>query len=317
MSENKGLWLLIEEKLAEKDLQSFNEGNKEQAILSIANSLDETGYNVSKNGGNLLSLRYAVDDMLKVGKPFMNDLSSALDKLKLEDLSDLHISTANLINEIGQTWNNMTLSERKPDIFQIMELKKRDLLIAKAKSLSGDEGIRLLIQEGMDFEIIKERMGISDDEVNRVNKEIEAEKAERARVVGLLEEVANKSDEEKIRHLINKNVTDALMIEVGGFSQSDVTNVNKKMEEEIKEKQRLAEEEAARKAAEAAGPPLEEIPPADMLNYIEEIRDIMEFSDDPNEIATMCEQSNIPKALIEVVKSDPAKLDELEKKANG
>jgi hypothetical protein len=43
----------------------------------------------------------------------------------------------------------------------------------------------------------------------------------------------------------------------------------------------------------------------------------MEFSDQEKEIRTMCEQSAIPKALVDIAVSDPAKLDELEKEAGG
>jgi hypothetical protein len=89
------------------------------------------------------------------------------------------------------------------------------------------------------------------------------------------------------------------------------------MEEELKEKQRLEEEAAARKKAEAAGPSLEEIPPDEMLDHIESIREIMEFSDQEKEIRVMCEQSAIPKALVDIAVSEPDKLDELEKEAEG
>ncbi len=43
----------------------------------------------------------------------------------------------------------------------------------------------------------------------------------------------------------------------------------------------------------------------------------MEFSDDPDEIRTMCEQSNLPKALVEIAVTDAAKFDELEAAAEG
>ena len=89
------------------------------------------------------------------------------------------------------------------------------------------------------------------------------------------------------------------------------------MEEELKEKQRLAEEEAARKKAEAEGPALEDIPSDQMIEYIDSIREIMEFSDVEKEIRVMCEQSSIPKALVDIAVSDPGKLDELEKQAQG
>jgi hypothetical protein len=97
----------------------------------------------------------------------------------------------------------------------------------------------------------------------------------------------------------------------------DIDAVKQAMEEELKEKQRLAEEEAARKKKAAEGPALEDIPPDEMLEHIESIRDIMEFSDKEKEIRVMCEQSSIPKSLVDIAVSEPAKLDELEKKAEG
>ena len=54
-----------------------------------------------------------------------------------------------------------------------------------------------------------------------------------------------------------------------------------------------------------------------MLDHIEAIREIMEFSDQEKEIRVMCEQSAIPKALVEIAVSEPEKLDELEKQAEG
>ena len=51
--------------------------------------------------------------------------------------------------------------------------------------------------------------------------------------------------------------------------------------------------------------------------YIESIREILEFSDVEDEIRTMCEQSSIPKSLVDVAVSDPDKLDELEEAAEG
>ena len=96
---------------------------------------------------------------------------------------------------------------------------------------------------------------------------------------------------------------------INGFKQA--------MEAEQKEKQRLEEEAAARKKEEAAGPPLEKIPPDEMLEHIEAIREIMEFSDKEKEIRVMCEQSSIPKSLVDIAVSEPDRLDELEKEAEG
>ena len=81
-------------------------------------------------------------------------------------------------------------------------------------------------------------------------------------------------------------------------------------------KKKEAEAAAAKKAA-AAGPALEDIPADEMLDHIEAIREIMEFSDQEKEIRVMCEQSSIPSALVDIAVSEPDKLDELEKKAEG
>ena len=89
------------------------------------------------------------------------------------------------------------------------------------------------------------------------------------------------------------------------------------MEEELAEQKKREEELAAKKAAEAAGPALGDISPDDMLEYIEGIREILEFSDVEKDIRTMCEQSSIPEALVDIAISDPDKLDEMEKEAEG
>ena len=120
-----------------------------------------------------------------------------------------------------------------------------------------------------------------------------------------------------MRYLIDNDVAEALIIEMAEVDQSAIEAAQKAMEEELKEKQRLAEEEAARKKAEAEGPSLEDIPADQMIDYIDSIREIMEFSDQEKEIRMMCEQSAIPKALVDIAVSEPDKLDELEKQAEG
>ena len=74
---------------------------------------------------------------------------------------------------------------------------------------------------------------------------------------------------------------------------------------------------AAVKKAAAAGPSLEEMSPQEMLEHIEAIREIMEFSDQEKEIRVMCEQSSIPKCLVDIAVSEPDRLDVLEKEAEG
>ena len=133
----------------------------------------------------------------------------------------------------------------------------------------------------------------------------------------LLEAVEGKSNDEKVKHLLTNNVSEKLIIEMAKVDQGAIDGVKQAMEAELKEKQRLAEEEAARKKAEAAGPSLEDITPEEMLEHIEAIREIMEFSDVEKEIRVMCEQSSIPKALVDIAVSEPDRLDQLEKEAQG
>jgi hypothetical protein len=202
-------------------------------------------------------------------------------------------------------------------VIAIVEKTKLDLLIAKAKDQPGDEGIRLLIKEEVAPEVITGAMDITAEKLKQVNTEMEEERAERARVAKLLEAVEGKSDEEKVKHLFDNNVTEELIIEMAQVDQGAIDGAKKAMEEELKEKQKLAEEAAAKKAAEAAGPALEDIPPEEMIDHIESIREILEFSDQEKEIRIMCEQSAIPKALVDIAVSEPEKLDELEKQAEG
>jgi translation initiation factor 2B subunit (eIF-2B alpha/beta/delta family) len=166
-------------------------------------------------------------------------------------------------------------------------------------------------------EVIVNKLGITEEKLAGVEAQIAKEKAEKKRVAKLLEKVAGKSEEEKVKHLITNNVAEELIIEMAEVDQVAINNAKKAMEEEIKEKQRLAEEAAAKKKAEAAGPSLEDITPDDMIDHIDAIREIMEFSEVEKEIRTMCEQSSIPQCLVDIAVSDPDKLDELEKKAEG
>ena len=74
-------------------------------------------------------------------------------------------------------------------MIKIVEQTKLDLLIAKAKDMSGDEGIRMLIDEEVDSEVITGALDITAEKLEEVNKQMEAERAERERVVTLLEAV--------------------------------------------------------------------------------------------------------------------------------
>ncbi len=317
VTEKKPLWLLIEENFLELSSEDISEENREQTIQRIAGELDNTGYNVSLHGGHMIQLRQAMDGRCKVGRPLMKDFNDAIAAFTLEDVAEPVSATGKLVRDLGEAWPKLQRSECKADVLRIVENAKLDLLVAKAKSFSGDEGIRLLIEEEVESEVIIKVLDITAEKLGQVNTEVEKELAEKERVKKLLEAVEGKSNEERVKHLITNDVSDKLIIEMAEVDQSAVEGVKQGMEEELKEKQRLADEEAARKKEEAAGPSLEEIPPDEIIEHIEAIREIMEFSDKEKEIRVMCEQSSIPVALVDIAVSDPEKLDELEKKAEG
>ncbi len=316
-TEKKPLWLLIEENILALDSQDLSEKNLEASIQRLAVELDNTGYNVSRHGGNMIKLRWAVKDTINVGRPLMKDFNTALAAFTLEDVADPYLATNKLLDDIGQTWPKLRSSECRPVVIDFVEKTKLDLLIAKAKGLPGDDGIRLLIEEKVAPGVITDAFEITGEKLEQVNADMEKERAERAKVAKLLEAMDGKSTEEKVKHLLEETVSEELIIEMAKVDQDVINAVKQAMEDELKEKQRLAEEEAARKKEAAAGPALENIPPEEMLEYIESIREIMEFSDKEKEIRVMCEQSSIPKSLVDIAISEPDKFDELEKKAEG
>ena len=316
-TEEKPLWLLIEEKIFELDSQDLSGENLEASVQRVAGELDNSGHNILRSGGNMLKLRWAIDDMRKVGRPLMKDFNTAIAALTLEDVADPYSVTNKLLGDIGKTWPELKSAGRRPDVIRIVEKKKLDLLITKAKGLSDDEGIRFLIEEQVAPEAITSALEITGEKLEQVNAEMEKERAERARVATLLEAVEGKSNEEKVKHLFENDASEELIIEMAKVDPGVIDAVKQSMEDEIKEKQRLAEEEAARKKEAAAGPKLEDIPKDEMLDYIESIREIMEFSEEEKEIRVMCEQSAIPKDLVDIAVSEPDKLDALEKKAEG
>ena len=316
-TDKKPLWIGIEEKLQELNAGELSGQAKEAAIQKIAGELDNEGFNISKSGGKMMQLRWAMDDMLTVGRPLMKDLNDAIAALSLEDVPDPYSTTSKLIDNLGETWEELKKVDCRLDIIRIVEETRLDLLVKKAKELPENESIRYLIGEQLEREVIVNKLGITEEKLAEVEAEIAKEKAERKRVTNLLEKVDDKSDEEKVKHLITNNVAEELIIEMADVDQTAINNAKKAMEEELKEQQRLAEEAAAKKKAEAAGPSLEDITPDDMIDHIDSIREIMEFSEVEKEIRTMCEQSAIPQCLVDIAVSDPDKLDELEKTAEG
>ena len=302
--------MAIENAISGLGSQELTGDKLEPAIQGLAKSMDAAGMNVSRNAGNMMEIRRALAARVAVGRPMMEDLNKAFDSLTLETVANTYSACVGLISEVGKDWPALKEAERRPDILRIMERIKLDLLVAKAKDAGGDAGVRILIEEGLPSEIITDRLDITQEEYARVLAAVEAERAERARVKGLIADAEGKTGADLIRHLITSDVAEDLIMELGGVNQEAIDEVNKAMEEEIAEKERLAAEAAAKKAAEAAGPSLDDIPPDEMLEHIEAIREILDFSDKENEIRTMCEQSSVPKDLVEIAVSDPDRLDE-------
>jgi hypothetical protein len=322
MEENRSerkepLWLLIEKQIQKYKEKDFSEANRLTTSRRIAEELDKTGYNVSKHGGHWMQLTAAAEARNRVGRPFMQDFDRAVSALGLEDIKDTYATAMKIIRELGKDWPSFLASEHRADVDEIVASRRIELMIARAKELSGEPGIRYLISESFEPKAIMEALGVSAEGYKSIKSKADAELAEKARVQELFDAVAGSSEEEKIKYLLNNKAAEELIKEIGGIEQSAIDAVKKAMEQELAEKKRKEEELAAKKAAEAAGPALEDIGSDDMLSYIEGIREIMEFSDVEKDIRTMCEQSSIPKALVDIAISDPDKLDELEKKAGG
>ena len=307
------LWLAMEKKIAEHASEDSTGSNLEKMIHSIAAELDQSGYKVSTYGGNLLSLRWAMDEKNKNGKPLMQDLNAAIRQLTFEDVENTRIAAAKIKNSLGVSWPKMKDSDRQPVLLEMIEKVRLGFLVSKAKEMPESDGIRYLISCEIGPGVIVESLGITKERFDQETAAIAAEKAERARVQSLFDAVAGKPDEERIKHLIIKGVADKWIIEVAGTDQNGIDEVKKSMEEELKEQKRREEEEAAKKAA--AGPPLEEISMEDRLKHIESIRDIMDLCDKEDDIRKMCEQSKVPKCLVDIAVSEPDKLDELEAEA--
>ena len=311
------LWILIETQIQKHTDEDFSEANSLETARKIAADLDETGYNVSNSGGNWLQLRAAVKARDRVGRPFIEDFNQAISALGLDDITDTHAAAMKIIRTLGHDWPSFLASEHRADVDEIVGNKKTDLMIARAKDLSGEQGIRYLISGSFTPQAIMKALGVSEEGYDNAKSKMDAELAEKARVQELFTSLEHASEEDKIKSLLKKDASDQLITEIGGIEKSAIDAVKKAMEEQMAEKKKKEEELASQKAAEAAGPSLEDISSKDMLEYIEGIREILEFSDVEKDIRTMCEQSSIPQALVDIAVSDPDKLDALEKKAEG
>lgn len=314
-SAREPLWLAMERKIMEYASNGIRQNDKERILKTIAADLDQAGHNVSLHGGNYLQLRYALEETARNGRPLLQDLNEAIEKLTFEEVENTRKAAASIVDAIGISWPKLKDANRKPEILGMVESTRLGFLVRKAKELPEGEGIRYLIAAGIGQEVVVASLGISQDRYKQETAAIASEKAERDRVKSLLNAVAGKTDEERIKHLMSSDVSEALIMEIAGVDRTAVESIRAAMEKELEEKKRLAEEEAKRKAAAAEGPSLEEISMEDRLTHIEAIRDILDLCDKEAEIRQMCSQSNVPKCLVDIAVSDPDRLDELEAEA--
>jgi hypothetical protein len=316
-TQNQPLWLSIEARIAQLGSSDFDGKATEGTVRKLADTLDGEGYNVTRHAANMLMLRRAVAERARVGRPLMTDYNTAIDALKLEDLLNPMQATIALAHRLGDDWPEFLDLDRRGDLRTIVNAKRLDLMIVKANEIGGDRGVRYLMENQVAESTIMQRMAIDEAKLKAVKADLAAELAEIERVKGLLKEVDGQTDDAKAKYLINKDVADESIIAIAGIGQDAIDLAKKAMEEEMREKARLAAEAEAAKKAAAEGPKLEDIPADEMAAHIEAIREIMEFSDNPDEIRTMCEQSSLPKALVEVAVTDAARFDELEAAAQG
>ena len=311
------LWLLIEREIQNYKDDDFTDAKVLETTKKIAADLDKAGYNVSKSGGNWLQLKTVVHNRKIVGRPLIKDFEQAIEALVLDDIENTYGTAMGIMHKLGNDFPYFIVPENRSDVDDIIRTRRTELVTAKAKGLDSEEGIRYLISEAFEPQNIIDIIGISENEYKEVKAKVDAEIAEIERVKNLLSSVAESPENEQLKLLINENVTEELILEIGGFEQSALYAVKKEMEEELSEKKRQEEELAAQKAAKAAGPALDEISAEDMLEYIEGLREILDFADSEKDIRIMAEQSSIPKALVDIAVSDPDKLDELEEEAQG
>jgi hypothetical protein len=157
------LWLEIEDKILEHTEQGLNEAEQESVIQKIAAELE------LKGGDNWLHLRWAVEERLEKRSILMKEFNESLSALKLEDVTDTYSAMMKLTYKLGEKWPRLKESKYRPDVQALIEEIKLDLQIAKSKELGGQKGVRFMIEQAVDKEIVLESLGISEDEYKEAN----------------------------------------------------------------------------------------------------------------------------------------------------
>jgi len=138
-ADSKPLWLSIEGKILELSDSDFAADAREGTVRRIAQDFDSSGVNVSRHAGNMLLLRSALDARAEVGRPFLKDFNDATTELTLDDVIDTKTATVTLVRKVGEAWPLFKDLDRRPDILEIVEGTKLDLLVAKAYRAGGRE----------------------------------------------------------------------------------------------------------------------------------------------------------------------------------
>ena len=97
------LWLLIEEKILALTDQDLQESRLENTTHQIAEALDGTGYNVSKEAGHMLQLRAALAARTKIGRPLMKDFKNTFGDINCKGLTGLDF----LVDEERARWSEV------------------------------------------------------------------------------------------------------------------------------------------------------------------------------------------------------------------
>jgi len=229
------LWIAMEKRILEHASGGSSASDLESAIKKIASELDQSGYSVSNHAGNLLQLRWAMEEKNRNGKALMQDLNTAIKKLTFDDVENAKAATARIISALGATWPKLQDSERKPAILDMVEDVRLGFLVQRAKERSEGGGIRYLIDSEIAADVILESLGITQERYAQEVAAIKAEEAKKEKVRSLLEAVADKPEEERIKHLINHEITDELILEIAKVELGSIESVRKSMEEELKD----------------------------------------------------------------------------------
>ena len=90
----------------------------------MAGELDQAGFNVSRDGGNMIKLRFAVEKARKAGRALLTDSNAAVSEFTLESVADPCSATTGLLDKLAETWPDIKDPERRPGVIGIVEKKE-------------------------------------------------------------------------------------------------------------------------------------------------------------------------------------------------